>query len=411
MSSNDAVMCAAGTVSAEQQAAEFIAKVSARDWLPRVPHTPSDRQRGPRVPHPDDTSRMRSMSVSEDKESWVHLHAANVRALGPLGAIMFDYVSQWSRASKKGGAQLAVKDCHGEFWLACSYARIEQDTGLKKRDAERGLADCVEAGALEATTMKYARKRCLHVRIAPANGAQITPWPLIVGDVTGERPKSLCVLKNDSQAPGRALLTDQSTGACFPNTTSILSTAIRNTTGESVPASPGQQPAPPSLAKGKKAPKPQGDNPASPVPLAPSKPVLAIAVQWETLTGERINGAAAKRLRDAMTAMHRKGIDYNAVVVWAVDNWTTIKWKVDPRDTRSPSLDRPRVDYFVAHWPEAHEAMLARNPARQQAPTARVIPMHPPTITKAASTPRDEVSLDTHLGTIAELDAILATKK
>jgi len=202
----------------------------------KTPYDPAKERSGPRIRRAKDSNKFRSLTVSTDREPWVHLHAANVHALGARGAIIFDYVTQWSRANKKGIAQLKVRDCHGGYWLACSYVHIEQQTGLDKKDAEAGIGACIDAGAFETTVMKYEGERCLHIRIAPADGARIVPWPLVVGDVTGEPPKSLRVLENDSKAHIGILVGDQSLHTDFPLQPPLGSTAIEET--KPVDASP-----------------------------------------------------------------------------------------------------------------------------------------------------------------------------
>lgn len=210
-------------IEAVKDAAPAIGQIAGPTLQPIAAHAfdrssykPDEHRRGPRIRRAKNATKLRALTVSDQAEPWVHLHAANVRALGPCGAIMVDYVAQWSRASSKGKAQLKVRDCHGGYWLACSYAHIEQQTGLNKSRAEDGITACVDAGVLETTVMEFQGERSLHVRIAPAEGAQIVPWPLIVGEVTGEEVKLAGVLKNDSQAAIAALLPDQSGYSCFP---------------------------------------------------------------------------------------------------------------------------------------------------------------------------------------------------
>lgn len=181
---------------------------------------------------------------------------------------------------------------------------------------------------------------------------------------------------------------------------------------EPVPASPGTTTDHHPLVKakpGKGNPKPQGSNPASPVPPAPSR--LAIAQQWEEVTGQTLTPTEATMLQKATGSMYAShGDDYKTLMVRALTNWGSVKWAVDPRDSRSNNLDRPRVDYFVAHWPEAFKAVQGVNPAPRQAPAPKVIPAPQPTSPKPASAPRDQVTLDKHLGVLAHIAAIQKSK-
>jgi hypothetical protein len=220
-------------------------------------------KRGPRIRRAKDTSKYRALivhterNVPADQEPWTHVHAANVRALGPRGAIVFDYVAQWSRTNRKGEAQLKVRDCHGGYWLAASFEQIERQTGLTKHDAEVGIRACIDAGMIETTVMEYAGERCLHLRVAPGNGMQDVPWPLVVGGVTGlpvdpqvAGVKPAEPLKNGSQASPLTLLTELNQPADFPITTAIPTTEMKSTTGfpESGNASGQGQCAPENLA-------------------------------------------------------------------------------------------------------------------------------------------------------------------
>ncbi|MFM0603670.1 hypothetical protein PQR05_03960 [Paraburkholderia sediminicola] len=333
------------------------------------PYDPATARSGPRIRRAKDATKFRSLTVSTDREPWVHLHAANVRALGPRGAIIFDYVSQWSRASKKGTAQLKVRDCHGGYWLACSYEHIEQQTGLRKYDAEQGITDAVDAGALETTVMEYGGERSLHIRIAPADGAQIVPWPLVVGDVTGEQPKSLCGLK--SKVDGPTLLSELSGPANFPLQPPSPSTAIEETLNSDSQALPETLDANQcDQAKATREENSKADSPSTPALNAVEKKFFEILpstytpndwVEMFSATGAAVTAHERGRLVALGTKYERQGkpfapfllalLETNAMGTYA--QWKKLRayalegQKTDKADFSNPKTYNPHVDFFL----------------------------------------------------------------
>ncbi|CAE6876186.1 hypothetical protein R69608_01422 [Paraburkholderia nemoris] len=359
-----------------QDVAQLIAPAPAVLSFIKAPYDPAKERSGPRIRRTQSTASTRQLVPPRDHEPYVRLYAANVAALGLLGSVVFDYIADWYQPNAKTGkAKLMAQDCHGGYWVACSYDDLKDHTGLKKRDAERGIADCVEAGVLETTVMKFGkgadRKRMLHIRIAAAAGQPTLKGPLIVSPNAGEQtPKHAGVLKNDSQAPGCALLGDQSTGACFPITSPTCTSPTSITSVDSVAASPATNPSPEFSTEGTGKDKPKTPTPDA-VEVAPKidksllnngKPPLTFAREWEQTRKEQgvyipLTRKLCRKLSDARKKLYAAGVEAgftpSQIMQFVLGDWIGFGLHVRYETKCGYAPMEPDVDYFVKYVGEA----------------------------------------------------------
>ncbi|MFM0501937.1 hypothetical protein [Paraburkholderia caffeinilytica] len=339
------------------------------------PYDPAKHPSGPRIRRAKDSTNTRALVPPRDHEPYVRLYASNVDALGLLGSVVFDYIADWYQPNvKTGKAKLKARDCHGGYWVACSYDDLKEHTGLKKRDAERGIADCVEAGVFETTVMKFDGKRMLHIRITAAGGQPTLKGPLIVGSTAGQTPKHTGVLKNDSQAPMCALLGDQSTPVCFPYTSPISSSPILVTSLDSAAASPATKPEPVNSPEqaGKVNPKVKSDTPTpDAVASAPKfdnsllsngKRPLTFAREWQQLLKEQGKLVTLTRIEGRLLSIARNklyeagvegGFTPSEILRLVLEKW--VHFACHARDETQSGFAKlePEVAYFTKYLSSA----------------------------------------------------------